>query len=89
MNLEIITRTNATGTRSFNLGIIVSVHGGVIDIRFEARLPPIHSIIYTGEDDQVVLEVLAQLDHNTVRCMALTPTQGLARGMTADRKSVV
>ncbi len=83
MNLEIITRTNATGTRSFNLGIIVSVHGGVIDIRFEARLPPIHSIIYTGEDDQVVLEVLAQLDHNTVRCMALTPTQGLARGMTA------
>jgi F-type H+-transporting ATPase subunit beta len=43
-------------------------------------LPPIHQLLH-ADDGRVSLEVLVQRDANTVRCIALTPTQGLARGM--------
>lgn len=64
-----------------NSGIVVSVRGSVVDIRFDNRLPPIHSLLRAGADGVVVLEVLTQLNESMVRGIALTPTQGLARGM--------
>jgi F-type H+-transporting ATPase subunit beta len=63
---------------SSNLGVIVSVRGSVVDIRFDKRLPPIYSVLLTGPDKQIVIEVLAQQDARHVRGIALTPTQGLA-----------
>ncbi len=63
-----------------NLGKIVSVRGSVVDIRFEDFLPPIYSLLYAGES--VAIEVLTQLSAQRVRGIALTPTQGLSRGMT-------
>jgi F-type H+-transporting ATPase subunit beta len=51
-----------------------------VDVRFDADLPPIHSLLRAGKDDAIVIEVLAQLDARHVRGIALTPTQGLARG---------
>jgi len=68
-------------TASANTGFIVSVRGSVVDIRFQTVLPPIHSLLHTGKDGQVAIEVLAQLDAQRVRGIALTPTQGLTRGM--------
>jgi F-type H+/Na+-transporting ATPase subunit beta len=68
-------------TGSLNSGVIVSVRGSVIDIRFPSLLPPIHSLLHTGIDDVVSIEVLSQLDAQRVRGIALTPTQGLTRGM--------
>ena len=62
-------------------GFIVSVRGSVVDIHFSCSLPSIHSLLHTGRDGEVAIEVLAQLDARRVRCIALTPTQGLARGM--------
>src|SRR5271165_1514139 len=67
-----------------NLGVIVSVRGGVVDIRFDAHLPPIYSVLLAGADKQIVIEVLAQQDARHVRGIALTPTQGLARGMVVE-----
>ena len=64
-----------------NTGLVTSVRGSVVDIRFQSRLPPIHSLLHTGKDGEVAIEVLAQIDAQHVRCIALTPTQGLARGM--------
>lgn len=64
-----------------NTGNIVSVRGSVVDIRFTSHLPPIHSLLHTGKDGELAIEVLAQLDAQRVRGIALTPTQGLARGM--------
>ncbi len=64
-----------------NVGTVVSVRGSVIDARFEQRLPPIYSVLNAGEHDEVVIEVLTQRDERSVRGIALTPTQGLARGM--------
>jgi F-type H+-transporting ATPase subunit beta len=71
-------------TLSSHLGEVVSVRGSVVDIRFDARLPPIHSLLRTGAEEQIVIEVLAQRDAHHVRGIALTPTQGLARGMAVQ-----
>jgi len=67
-----------------NLGSVTSVRGSVVDIRFGQRLPPIYSVLHTGNEQQIVVEVLAQLDAHHVRGIALTPTQGLARGMMVE-----
>ena len=71
-------------TRSSNSGVVVSVRGSVVDIRFDAYLPPIYSVLRAGEEGRIVIEVLAQRDARHVRGIALTPTQGLARGMTVE-----
>ncbi|MGL6051919.1 MAG: F0F1 ATP synthase subunit beta, partial [Aeromonas salmonicida] len=61
-------------------GTVVSVRGSVVDVRFDTQLPPIHSLLRTGDEGDIVIEVQAQLDAQRVRGIALTPTQGLARG---------
>src|ERR1022692_3412007 len=67
-----------------NLGVVVSVRGSVVDIRFDEHLPPIYSVLLTGPEKQIVIEVLAQQDARHVRGIALHPTQGLARGMAVE-----
>src|SRR5674476_932195 len=67
-----------------NLGEVVSVRGSVVDIHFNDRLPAVYSVLRTGKDKQVVIEVLTQRDARCVRGIALTPTQGLARGMVVE-----
>ncbi len=62
-----------------NIGQVLLVRGSVVDILFEARLPPIYSLLHAN-GGAIVIEVLAQLDVHRVRGIALTPTQGLARG---------
>jgi len=62
-----------------NIGTILSVRGSVVDIHFETRLPPINTLLRVGA--KIAIEVWAQLDAHSVRGIALTPTQGLARGM--------
>ena len=69
---------------SSNLGAVVSVRGSVVDIRFDQHLPPIYSVLHAGAQKQIVIEVLAQRDARHVRGIALTPTQGLARGMVVE-----
>ena len=64
-----------------NVGSVVAVRGSVVDVRFDAQLPPVYALLHAGSDDRVIMEVLAQVSDNTVRAIALTPTQGLARGM--------
>jgi len=64
-----------------NIGTILAVRGSVVDIRFDERLPPINTLLRVGKDLHIAIEVWAQLDANSVRGIALTPTQGLARGM--------
>lgn len=68
----------------FNLGAVISIRGSVVDIRFEEKLPPIYSLLRTGKKGQTAIEVLAHLDAHRVRGIALTPTQGLARGAVVE-----
>jgi len=65
------------------IGTVTAVRGSVVDFRFERDLPAIHSIVHTGGDDSVVVEILSQRDARHVRGIALTPTDGLARGRAA------
>ena len=67
-----------------DLGAVASVRGSVVDVRFDKHLPAIHSILRAGSEGRIVIEVLAQLDARHVRGIALTPTQGLARGMAVE-----
>lgn len=68
---------------SKNKGSVVAVRGSVVDIRFEENLPSINSFVKTGKNLEIILEVQMQLDNKHIRCIAITPTQGLARGMKA------
>ncbi len=67
-----------------NIGKITAIRGSVVDICFETLLPPIRTLLCAGELGQIVIEVLNQLDAQHVRGIALTPTQGLARGMSVQ-----
>lgn len=62
-------------------GKVIAVRGSVVDISFEYGLPPVYTLLKAGNQQQISIEVLSQLDAKSVRGIALTPTQGLARGM--------
>jgi len=64
-----------------NLGAVASVRGSVVEVRFDGPLSPIYSVLRAGTENKIVIEVLAQSDARHVLGIALTPTQGLARGM--------
>jgi F-type H+-transporting ATPase subunit beta len=71
------------GSSLLNLGAVTAVRGSVVDIRFDAHLPPITSLLH-AQEGEIAIEVLAQLDAQHVRGIALTPTQGLARGNVVE-----
>ncbi len=60
---------------------IVAVRGNVVDVRFPPPLPPRNHALRTGREERVVLEVQTHLDTTTARCIALTSTRRLGRGM--------
>ncbi len=60
-------------------GRVLSVRSSVVDIWFPVA-PPIRNVLVAGEKGEYIIEVFTQLDNNTVRGVALTPTQGLSRG---------
>ena len=69
-----------------NTGKITQIIGAVLDIKFtEGHLPAIYEAINitrkSGEN--LVVEVAQHLGDETVRCIAMGPTDGLVRGMEA------
>ena len=69
-----------TASPTSNTGTIVSVRGSVVDAWFPQRLPSYLNRLNAGEDGSVIVEVVAHLNAEVVRGIALTPTSGLARG---------
>jgi len=63
------------------MGSVVAIRGSVVDIRFDNDLPAISTLLRAGEGGRIAIEVLAQQDAHQVRGIALSPTEGLARGM--------
>ena len=70
--------------KTSNIGVVISVRGSVVDVQFANQLPSIYNILRTGNHDEIIIEVLAQLDVQRVRGIALTTTSGLARGMKVE-----
>jgi F-type H+-transporting ATPase subunit beta len=80
----LVTSNTVSVTASVNVGKVISIRGSVVDVYFDTLLPPIRSLLYTGTDNQIAIEVFSQLDTHRIRGIALTPTQGLARGMSVE-----
>jgi F-type H+-transporting ATPase subunit beta len=68
-----------------NEGKITQVIGAVLDVRFDKEsLPNLYNAIEIHNGDKcVVAEVMQHLGNDTVRCVALSATDGLTRGMKA------
>ncbi len=74
-----------------NKGKVVQVIGPVVDIEFQAgELPSILNAVHiTGKagkdiDIDVVVEVMQHLGDNMTRCIAMSSTDGIVRGMDAE-----
>ena len=68
-----------------NIGKIAQIIGAVVDIRFEnENLPKIYeAIVIKHKDIEVICEVAQHIGDNVVRCVAMSSTDGLVRGMEA------
>jgi F-type H+-transporting ATPase subunit beta len=74
-----------------NVGQITQIIGVVVDVAFdEGELPSISNalkIVREGNGNasdgrsEIIVEVAQHLGENTVRCVAMEPTEGLVRGM--------
>ena len=68
-----------------HVGKVIQVTGPVLDIRFkEGELPDLHNAIEIMiEDRKLVAEVAQQVGDDVVRCVAMSSTDGLVRGVDA------
>ena len=66
-------------------GRLTQIVGAVLDVKFEDSLPEINEAIRIRRQDgsNLVVEVAQHLGNDTVRCVAMGPTDGLVRGMDA------
>ncbi len=67
-------------------GKLTQIIGAVLDIKFTDGLPEINEAIniQTNDGGKLVVEVAQHLGDDTVRCIAMGPTDGLVRGMEAE-----
>lgn len=61
-------------------GHVISIRGSVVDVTFKEQLPSLNTKLYTGEQKDIVIEVVSHIDDETIRGIALTSTRGLSRG---------
>lgn len=75
-----------------NFGKVLQVIGPVVDIEFQpGQLPNIYNAVVIRPEDQddknvkinLTMEAAQHLGNNTVRCVAMSSTDGLVRGMKA------
>ena len=67
-------------------GILIRITGPVVDVRFPspADIPDIFNAVEVeAGSGRIVLEALQQLGNGEVRCISMSPTDGLSRGMAA------
>ena len=69
------------------IGKVAQIVGAVLDVKFkEGELPEINEAIKIKRQDNsyLTVEVAQHLGDDTVRCIAMGPTDGLVRGMDAE-----
>jgi len=67
-----------------NIGHIVQVIGPVLDVRFEPDLLPkiYNALAIEAPGGTIIAEVLQHIGNNTARCISMSPTDCLTRGIT-------
>jgi len=73
------------GEKKANVGKVVQVIGPVLDVEFEPEhLPELYNALNVElEGRRVVVEVQQHIGRNQVRAVAMSPTDGVVRGMPA------
>lgn len=67
---------------SENKGKIVQIIGPIVDVQFPADIPNLlNAVEIINNDERIVFEVAQHLGDNTVRCVSMSSTDGLVRGM--------
>ncbi|MCD7727676.1 MAG: F0F1 ATP synthase subunit beta [Ruminococcus sp.] len=68
-----------------NIGSIVQIVGAVVDINFPVNNLPnlLNAIEIKNGDNLIVVEVAQHIGDDTVRCISMSSTDGLVRGMEA------
>lgn len=67
-------------------GIVIQAVGSIIDVRFsESNLPQILTalVIPLKEKEELIIEIEQYIGDDTARCVAMSPTEGIVRGMKA------
>lgn len=69
-----------------NTGKIVQIIGPVIDIKFSSdKRPSLYNAIrIRNGEDEIIAEVSQHIGNDTVRCIAMSSTDGLMRGLDAE-----
>lgn len=65
------------------VGTVIAVRGSVVDLYFPDALPALHTQVTMGKG--YIVEVVNYLDSHTARGIALTSTDGIARGTPLDK----
>ena len=67
-------------------GIITQISGPVVDVEIiDGELPRLREELTVEKNgEERVMEVAQHMDHKTVRCIMLSPSEGLARGLAVD-----
>ncbi|MDX9702096.1 MAG: F0F1 ATP synthase subunit beta [Candidatus Auribacterota bacterium] len=75
---------------TMNKGTVVEIIGPVVDVKFEeGKLPAIYNavevykLLDSNKKEKIICEVALHLGDNKVRCISMSPTDGLTRGIEA------
>lgn len=68
-----------------NIGKITQIIGPIVDVKFtESALPELlNAIEIYNKETRIVMEVIQHLGNDSVRCVSMSVTEGLSRGMEA------
>ncbi len=68
-----------------NIGVVTQIIGPVLDIRFDdGKLPELNNAVSIDYDGRhIILEVAQHIGDNVARCIAMSSTDGLPRGIKA------
>lgn len=68
-----------------NIGKLVQIIGPVVDIRFSRENLPnlLNAVEIEGPNGKIIVEVSQHIGNDTVRCIAMSSTDGLVRNMEA------
>lgn len=67
-----------------NVGKVVQIVGAVLDVKFDSEQSPpnlLNALVIKLGDKEIVAEVAQHIGDDTVRCIAMSATDGLVRGM--------
>lgn len=66
-----------------DLGVVYQIFGPVIDVKFNSgNMPQINdALLIEDKDKKIILEVSQIIGDDVVRCISMSPTEGLSRGL--------